>query len=81
MKYQVGQRLYRNNKKSGELEELEIVDILYVLSRSVKSKYNYNEKDLNQLIENKVILDDIEGAKQEAIRQLEEQFGIKLKEV
>lgn len=81
MKYQVGQKLYRNNKKSGELEELEIIDILYVLSRSVKSKYNHNEEELNSLIKDEVLLDNIDNAKLQAIKRIEEQFGIKLKEV
>lgn len=81
MKYKKGQKLYRNNKKTGEIEELEIIDILYVLNRSVKSKYNYNEEELDSLIKDETLLDNIDNAKLQAIKRIEEQFGIKLKEV
>lgn len=81
MKYKKGQKLYRNNKKTGEIEELEIIDILYVLNRSVKSKYNYNEEELDSLVKDETLLDNIDNAKLQAIKRIEEQFGIKLKEV
>lgn len=81
MKYKKGQKLYRNNKKTGEIEELEIIDILYVLNRPVKSKYNYNEEELDSLVKDETLLDNIDNAKLQAIKRIEEQFGIKLKEV
>jgi len=81
MKFKKGQILFRNNKKTGEIEQIEIVDVLYKLNKSVSSNYNHNEDSLNNLIKQGVIYDDIEKTKLEAIRKLEEQFNIKLKEV
>lgn len=81
MNYKKGQVLYRNNKKTHELEKITIVDVLYKLDRSVNSNYNHSAESLDSLIERGVISDDVNKTKLQAIRKVEEQFGIKLKEV
>lgn len=81
MKYKKGQKLYKKNNKTNEVEELIVEDILYKLSKSIKGRYNYNEEELQYLIEEEIVSDNIDTVKENAIRELEQRFNIKLKEI
>lgn len=81
MKYKKGQKLYKKNNKTNEIEELYIEDTLYKLSRPIKGKYNYNDEELEYLIAEGIVSDNIEIVKENAIKDLEERFNIKLKEI
>lgn len=81
MKYQKGQKLYKNNRKTGELDEITIIDVLYKFDKPVKSTYNYNEEALDSLINTGYLSDNVDLVKLEAIKKIEQQFNIKLKEV
>lgn len=78
---QIGQKYFRFNKKTKELEDLEIIDIKYVFNKKIGSKTNYTQCEIEDLIKNGEITDKVNALKEEAIANLEEQFGIKLKEV
>lgn len=79
--YKIGDKFYRYNKKTKELEELEIANIQYVFNRKIGSRANFTIDEIHKLLEDKVITANIDILKREAISKLEEQFGIKLKEV
>lgn len=82
MKYKVGQKLYKVNQKTHEVDEVEITDILYMTSKSVAmNRKTYTEEQLDSLVEDNIISLDKNIIKQQAIKRLEEQFDIKLKEV
>lgn len=81
MKYKKGQKLYKKNNKTNEIEELYIEDTLYKLSRPIKCKYNYNDEELEYLIAEGTVSDNIEIVKENAIKDLEKRFNIKLKEI
>lgn len=79
--YKIGDKFYRYNKKTKELEELEIANIQYVFNRKIGSRANFTVDEIHKLLEDKVITANIDILKRDAILKLEEQFGIKLKEV
>lgn len=81
LNFDKNQVLFRKNKKTGEIERVKIVDILYKLDKSVNQSYNHNKESLIDLIDKKVLSTNINEVKLEAIKKLEEQFNIKLKEV
>lgn len=76
-----GQKYFRFNKKTKELEDLEIVDIQYVFNRRIGSRSNFTQEEIENFIADGTITDEVDALKEKAIAQLEEQFGIKLKEV
>lgn len=77
----VGDKYIYHNKRTGEYIETEIVEVKYRFDRSIKSRNLYNEDEINELIEQNVIVDDLERYKHTRIQQLEDELGIKLKEV
>lgn len=79
--YKVGDKFYRYNKKTKELEELQIEYIQYVFDKKIGSRANYSPVELDKLIDEGIITDDPNVLKLEAIAKIEKQFGIKLKEV
>ena len=81
MKYKKGQVLYKTNLRTNEVESIKIVDIYYGLSKHVGSKSNFTEEELDYLIAGGTLSDDVEIVKAKAIKDLEDKFGIKLKEV
>lgn len=81
MKYKIGDKFYRFNNKTKEVDVIEIIDIKYVFDRHVKNVKNFSELDIDDLIEDKRIYTDIEEVKRLEIEQLENKYNIKLKEV
>lgn len=81
MKYNKGQVLYKTNLKTNQVESIKIIDIYYGLSKHIGNKSNFTEEELDYLIESDTLSDDIEIVKAKAIKDLEDKFGIKLKEV
>lgn len=79
--YKVGDVFYRYNKKTKELEELQIEYIQYVFDKKIGSRANYTTEEIQKLMTEGVITDDANVLKLEAIAKIEKQFGIKLKEV
>ena len=79
--YRVGDVFYRYNKKTKELEELQIEYIQYVFDKKIGSRANYTTEEIQKLMTEGVITDDANVLKLEAIAKIEKQFGIKLKEV
>lgn len=79
--YKIGDKFYRYNKKTKELEELEIANIQYVFNKKIGSRANFTTDEIHKLLEDGVVTNNIDILKREAISKLEEQFGIKLKEV
>lgn len=77
----IGQKYYRLNKKTKALEDFKIVDVLYVLNRKIGSRMNFTQNELENMIHQGELSTDTEVLKKQAIAKLEEQFGIKLKEV
>lgn len=81
MKYKVGQKLFKPNKRTGEIDEITITEILYSTSGRINNKCLFTEDDLDELEENGTISLDKDIVKRNAIEKVEKQFGIKLKEV
>ena len=81
MKYSVGQTLYKRNNKTNQLEEVHVIDLLYKLDKSINQRYNHSEQDLAKLVDENKLFDNVDIAKEKAIKELEERFNIKLKEV
>lgn len=81
MEFKKNQKLYRKNKKTNTIEEVEIQEILYRLSKPVNNNYNHSAESLETLIKSGDLSNDYDKVKYDAIKQLEQQFGIKLKEV
>jgi len=81
MKYKIGDKFYRFNNKTKEVDTIEIVDIKYVFDKHVRNIKNFSELDIDDLIEDKRIYTDIEEVKRLEIEQLENKYNIKLKEV
>lgn len=79
--FQKGTVLYRKNKKNNTMEEIYIEEVLYRLSKPVVNNRNHSKESLNKLIKDGVLSDNYDAVKAKAIKDLEEQFGIKLKEV
>ncbi len=77
----IGAKFYRENKKTKEIDELTIVDVQYIFNKKIGSRNNYTESEINNLIKDNIITDDVNILKNEAIKKIEEQFGIKLKEM
>ena len=78
---EIGTKFYRENKKTKEIYELTIVDVQYIFNKKIGSRNNYTESEINNLIKDNIITDDVNILKNEAIKKIEEQFGIKLKEI
>ena len=78
---EIGTKFYRENKKTKEIDELTIVDVQYIFNKKIGSRNNYTESEINNLIKDNTITDDVNILKNEAIKKIEEQFGIKLKEI
>lgn len=78
---EVGKKFYRENKKTKEIEDLTIIGIQYIFNKKIGSRANYTEQEIQDLMEQGLITDDENTLKQEAIRKIEEQFGIKLQEI
>ena len=78
---EIGAKFYRENKKTKEIDELTIVDVQYIFNKKIGSRNNYTESEINNLIKDNIITDDVNILKYEAIKKIEEQFGIKLKEM
>lgn len=78
---EIGTKFYRENKKTKEIDELIIVDVQYIFNKKIGSRNNYTESEINNLIKDNTITDDVNILKNEAIKKIEEQFGIKLKEI
>lgn len=78
---EIGAKFYRENKKTKEIDELTIIDVQYIFNKKIGSRNNYTESEINDLIKDNIITDDVNILKNEAIKKIEEQFGIKLKEV
>lgn len=78
---EIGKKFYRENKKTKEIEVLEIIGIQYIFNKKIGSRANYTEQEIQDLMEQGLITDDENVLKQEAIRKIEEQFGIKLQEI
>ena len=78
---EIGTKFYRENKKTKEIDELTIVDVQYIFNKKIGSRNNYTESEINNLIKDNIITDDVNILKNEAIKKIEEQFGIKLKEI
>lgn len=78
---EIGAKFYRENKKTKEIDELTIVDVQYMFNKKIGSRNNYTESEINNLIKDNIITDDVNILKNEAIKKIEEQFGIKLKEM
>lgn len=78
---EIGAKFYRENKKTKEIDELTIVDVQYIFNKKIGSRNNYTESEINNLIKDNIITDDVNILKNEAIKKIEEQFGIKLKEM
>ena len=78
---EIGTKFYRENKKTKEIDELTIVDVQYIFNKKIGSRNNYTESEINSLIKDNIITDDVNILKNEAIKKIEEQFGIKLKEI
>lgn len=81
MKYKVGDKFYKYDSRAKRVDEIEITEIYYRLSKTVKGKYNFNDETLQGLIDDGTLIDDQEAVKKKAIEDLEKQFNIKLKEV
>lgn len=81
MKYKKGQILYKTNLRTNEVESIKIIDIYYGLSKHIGNKSNFTEEELDYLIDGGTLSDDINIVKAKAIKDLEEKFGIKLKEI
>ncbi len=80
-KYKIGDKFYKLNKTTKEIEEIQIKDIQYVFSKKISSKLNYTEEEIEELIDKGVITDDKDDIKNKAIADLEKRFGIKLQEI
>ena len=78
---EIGTKFYRENKKTKEIDELTIVDVQYIFNKKIGSRNNYTESEINNLIKDNTITDDVNILKNEAIKKIEEQFNIKLKEI
>ena len=78
---EIGTKFYRENKKTKENDELTIVDVQYIFNKKIGSRNNYTESEINNLIKDNTITDDVNILKNEAIKKIEEQFNIKLKEI
>ena len=78
---EIGAKFYRENKKTKEIDELTIIDVQYIFNKKIGSRNNYTESEINSLIKDNIITDDVNILKNEAIKKIEEQFGIKLKEI
>lgn len=78
---EIGKKFYRENKKTKEIEVLEVIGIQYIFNKKIGSRANYTEQEIQDLMEQGLITDDENVLKQEAIRKIEEQFGIKLQEI
>ena len=81
MKYQKGMTLFKRNLKSNEIEKIEIEDVYYKLSKVINNTKNHTAESLDSLIENGTLFESFDIAKQQAIKELEEKFNIKLKEI
>lgn len=81
MKYKVGDKFYKYDKRSKHVEELEITEIYYKFNKTIKGKYNYDDSSLEELLKDGTLTDNQEAVKKKAIADIEAQFGIKLKEV
>lgn len=80
-KYKIGDKFYKLNRTTKEVETISIVDIQYVLNKKVGSRLNYTGEELLELINKGTITHDEDAIKNEAIADLEKRFGIKLQEV
>lgn len=80
-KYKIGDKFYKLNKTTKEIEEIQIKDIQYVFSKKVSSRLSYTEEEIKELIDRDIITDDRDTIKNKAIADLEKKFGIKLQEI
>lgn len=80
-KPKVGKTYYRFNKKTKELEEYKIIGVKYVFDKKIGSKNTFTEDEIDWKIKDGELSDDFNSVKLKEIKKLEEQFGIKLKEV
>lgn len=80
-KYKIGDKFYKLNRTTKEVETISIVDVQYVLNKKVGSRLNYTGEELLELINKGTITHDEDAIKNAAIADLEKRFGIKLQEV
>lgn len=78
--YNIGDVFYKRTR-SGELEKVEITDILYKFDKRVGSHNQLNYEQINKLVDEETLYINEEQAKQTEIQKLEEKYGITLKEV
>jgi len=83
MKYEENSLFYRPNKRTGELEEITITNILYRLNKRVSNKNAFTKEELDDMVSKEELISekDIGTLKNRDIKMLEEKYGIKLKEV
>lgn len=78
--YAVDQKFYKFNPKTNDIEEFVIEDILFKFDRKIRGKQNLSAYEIDELVNEGFFSKDTESVKEEAIRQLEKKFNIKLKE-
>ena len=81
MKYEIGQCFYKRNRQTNQYEPIYVEDILYKLDTHVRNKQYFTEEDIQELIEDKTLYDNEKELKETAIKEIEERFNIKLKEI
>lgn len=83
MNYKENSLFYKPNKKTGELEEVIITDVLYRLNKRIVNKNAFTKEELDDMISREELIPekDIDTLKNRDIRLLEEKYGINLKEV
>lgn len=81
VKISIGDKIYRLNRKTHKVGILNVIDVQYVLDNRIGSKRNFTESELQEMVDNGDISMNPDEIKNQAIKALEEQFNIKLKEV
>ena len=81
MGYYEGQKLFRLNKKTHNIDTFRIIDTTYVLDKKIGSRINFTAKQLDELISRNEICLNNDELKLQAIKDLEQKFDIKLQEV
>lgn len=78
MKYKEGDKMYHNNRKTKEFNEIKIIGIKYVFDKRIGTTDTFTENQIDNLVaEGRLILtkDDYINEK---IKALEDELGIKL---
>lgn len=78
MKYNKGKKMFYNNKRTGGLFDVEIIDVKYIFNRKIGQTDALTEEQIDEFIEQGKLSETKESYINKRIKDLESELGIKL---